>query len=205
MIEIGETRHDLTAIKKVGSGRAGRLLVRCSCGVEKMIRLDNFGHTKTCGHKKGGRFTHGMSGTPIHDVWKAMMNRCYSVNASAYPQYGGAGVKVCDAWQTFEGFYEDMADSFFDGATLDRIDNDLGYGQDNCRWATPTEQNRNKSNNIRGMLYGREVCLQEAIELVGIVEYRTAWDRIKAGWTFYKAVTTPPKKMGPRWKDGVRQ
>lgn len=31
--------------------------------------------------------------------------------------------------------------------TLDRINNDLGYYPDNCRWATYEEQNQNKKNN----------------------------------------------------------
>lgn len=31
-----------------------------------------------------------------------------------------------------------------EGMTLDRKDNSLGYYKENCRWATPTQQNNNK-------------------------------------------------------------
>jgi DNA invertase Pin-like site-specific DNA recombinase len=31
-----------------------------------------------------------------------------------------------------------------DGMTLERIDNSLGYSKDNCKWATMTEQSRNR-------------------------------------------------------------
>lgn len=32
--------------------------------------------------------------------------------------------------------------------TIDRIDNRVGYTKNNCRWATPSEQIRNRSNSL---------------------------------------------------------
>ena len=36
--------------------------------------------------------------------WKSMMERCYKPSTSSYKNYGALGVKVCDQWQTLEGF-----------------------------------------------------------------------------------------------------
>lgn len=36
--------------------------------------------------------------------WKGMMDRCYNPNNYKYGEYGGAGVTVCELWQTLEGY-----------------------------------------------------------------------------------------------------
>lgn len=72
-----------------------------------------------------------------------MLRRCSDPRAKQYCDYGGRGIRVCDAWQEFANFYADMGDRPR-GMTIDRYpDNDGNYEPGNCRWATASQQRRN--------------------------------------------------------------
>src|SRR5690349_13055815 len=90
-----------------------------------------------------GETTHGMSHTPTYRVWQAMIRRCSSPNDKTRNLYGGRGIQVCERWRDFANFYRDMGPRP-DGLTLDRINVDGNYEPGNCRWATYSEQNRNR-------------------------------------------------------------
>jgi hypothetical protein len=146
---IGNSFGQLTVLSRAGSDRFGRARwnVRCECGTETVVAMFRMtsGHTKSCGCIKGkANFRHGMKGTPTHNSWCAMKQRCNYEGSDEFQRYGAAGITVCERWlNSFENFLEDMGERP-DGMTLDRIDNGKGYEPGNCRWATHHEQRMNQ-------------------------------------------------------------
>ena len=76
-----------------------------------------------------------------------MHGRCGNPKHPRYADYGGRGITVCERWHSFENFLADMGEPP-PGLTLDRINNDLGYSPENCRWATVSEQNFNRKRKL---------------------------------------------------------
>ena len=82
-----------------------------------------------------------------HGRWRNMMDRCYNVDCSSYPNYGGRGISVCQEWHDRWAFFEYLDEVLGprpEGYTLDRIDNDGNYEPGNIRWASKQEQVRNR-------------------------------------------------------------
>jgi hypothetical protein len=80
--------------------------------------------------------------SPTYISWQNMVQRCKSVRPKEVDIYLNRGITVCDKWKNFAGFYEDMG-LRPKGKTIDRVNNDLGYFKENCRWATKSQQVRN--------------------------------------------------------------
>lgn len=134
--------------------------------------------------------THGMFGTPTYNSWAHMLQRCGNPKNHKYPDYGGRGIKVCPEWVSFEGFYKSMGLKP-EGLSLERKDVNGNYEPSNCKWATASEQNRNKRNVPMIVYNGKAQCLRAWSEDTGI-DYRKIHKRIsKFGWSVERALTTP--------------
>lgn len=104
----------------------------------------------------------------FYRVWSDIKTRCYNEKSEFYYRYGGRGIRVCDKWDSFSGFYDDMFESYKDNLEIERIDNDKGYFPDNCRWATRKEQCNNRSNSRYITIEGNTKTLAQWTDLSGI-------------------------------------
>ena len=121
-----------------------------------------------------GRPTHGESGTPLYRAWKAMKNRVSCSEAYAH-------VQVCEDWLTYEEFRDwAMSSGYSEGMSLDRIDNNLGYMPDNCRWVHPSLQSGNRRTNRMITAFGKTQTAAAWSRELGIKE-NTIYARLKAG------------------------
>lgn len=173
----------------------------CDCGTRRAVETASLslGKSVSCGcHKREMTIarnkswaTHGLSKTSEYGIWKKMVLRCHNETDAAYYRYGARGISVCDRWRdSFENFLHDMGRRP-DGMSLDRIDNDLGYTPDNCRWATLVEQANNRSSNVKFTYRGATVGLRELSEMSGI-SARVLRNRIvNLGYSVELAVSTP--------------
>jgi len=188
------TRLNVRSLSHVGRKGKTYWECRCECGKERIVSSDNLrsGHTKSCGclakEQLGAKhYVHGMGDSRVYGIWRHIINRCTSRKNIQYHNYGGRGIKVCDKWQTFEGFWEDMKDGYSDNLSIDRIDNDGNYCKENCRWATTKVQSRNRRNNLT---YKGECAYDASIRLGGkrgLISQRVE----TRGWSLERAFNTP--------------
>jgi hypothetical protein len=133
----------------------------------------------------------GRSSHKLYIHWLCMHKRCNDPGRHNYKHYGGKGITVCDRWTNFWNFAADMEGPYFEGATLDRIDNEKDYSPDNCRWSTRLENNRKRkgikltvelADNIR-VLYATKRWTQQAIaDRFGITQKQVSYVVTGRSW-----------------------
>lgn len=139
----------LTVVAHAGRTPTGKSLWHCSCECGGETRRAvaaklTSGLATSCGCVRN---PHGhcasYQASRTYSSWCAMHQRCRSPKSRSYADYGGRGITVCPEWNDFKQFLIDMGPRP-PGLTLDRVDNDIGYHPDNCRWATASQQASNK-------------------------------------------------------------
>lgn len=168
----------------------------CDCGSKHYVGITTLrsGAVKSCGclHSEASRqrmTTHGKTHTREHRIWKNMRNRCNNPNHPRYADWGGRGIKICDRWNVFQNFIDDMG-KCPDGYTIERIDNNKGYEPNNCKWATMFEQTQN-SRKSRYITYNGQTLAMSEWARRAQIPYNALRSRLNRKWTDEEALTLP--------------
>lgn len=215
-IEEGARFGKLTSLREAPADDGRRKTIcRCECGAE--VSVLNFslraGRSQSCGsascrspmpaHARSAigdaNRTHGMTGTPEYQAWRAAIDRCERKANKAYDRYGGRGIAVCSEWrESFEAFYRDMGPRPSRRHTLERVDNSEGYGPGNCEWREWEPQNRNRRNTVMVEWRGMTVPLAK-IAARAKIDYGNLYRRVfQLGWDIEKAIQRPLKTLSKK-------
>lgn len=135
-------------------------------------------------------------------IWRNMRRRATQTTGDNATNYVLRGIGICDRWKLgdelssgYDCFLDDMGPRPSPAHTVDRIDNDKGYSPDNCRWATWTEQHRNKRTTAYLEAFGRRQTLMAWAEELGL-EPAAIRRRIARGWPIERVLTPLHFKKG---------
>lgn len=196
-----DTFRGWTVLGEAGRTQHGAPLyrVRCKgCSTEYLRTKTNLRRNacRPCASRKQAQ-THGLTGSALYVVWNGMLQRCKNPKHPAYARYGGRGIGVDPAWESFSVFFADMHEGYSADVHLDRRDNDRGYCKENCRWVSPATNARNRSTARLITAFGRTANLVTWAEELG-VNSSVISNRIANGWAPEDAVSTPSRKLTKR-------
>lgn len=135
-----------------------------------------------------------VSSHPVYNIYKKAKRRCQNSNDPAYFQYGGRGIEF--RFESFEAFINHIGERPSPEFTLDRFpDNNGHYEPGNVRWATMTQQNRNRRDNRILEFDGVRLSVAEWSERTNISK-STIFGRLRAEWCVQCVLTLPACSNG---------
>lgn len=210
---IGKTFNKLTILEftepVVYTDKNGykqkHLKVNCLCECGNKVNT-SFSHVisntaTSCGcYRDALRLKHGNNKkgntTKEYTTWQKIKDRCYNTNSPFYSDYGGRGISMCEEWKdNFSKFLEDVGKKPSNSHSIDRIDNNLGYFKENCKWSTKKEQANNRRSNKMITFNSKTQSLTEWCEELNL-NYGMVKSRInKLKWSIEDSFTIPSRKQ----------
>lgn len=151
----------LTVIERAENSicsRTARWRCLCECG-NYIVTFGTFlrnGHTTSCGCKRklGQPRVHFIEDQYLANIFSGIKQRCYNPNKKKYQSYGGRGIEICDEWLidsiNFVSYVKtNLGHRPSASYSIDRIDVNGNYEPGNLRWATPSQQARNRRSAIQ--------------------------------------------------------
>ena len=170
---------------------------KCSCGnifETKLYYITNKNHKIISCGKCGNKYNYSKPSERqrLSAVLRNMIDRCYNESAKDYKWYGARGIKVCDDWINSANSFIDwsISNGYKKGLSIDRINNNIGYYPNNCRWVTIKDQQNNRRNNVRYNFNNQLMTLPQIAEKVKI-NYNTIRSRLRKGMSFEESINTP--------------
>lgn len=193
--DVTGQRFGMLVAESIDASRDGRYWVcRCDCGRVKSVRQNHLtgGLVTSCRCKR--RTEEGRKAWVKHDdissreyrIWMLMRQRCNNPKSTSYPWYGARGIQVCERWDSYAAFLDDVGRAPSSEHQLDRIDNNGHYEPGNVRWTVKVTQARNMRSNRLIEIDGVTRCLAEWCEIYEIPVSRVHW-RLDAGWPIKRA------------------
>lgn len=184
-IDLTGSRFGLLTVIREANDNSSRKAWQCMCDCGKTLVVSggNIRRQQSCGCDRG---RHRLHGTRTYTIWAGIVQRCCNPNYHSFDRYGGRGITLSDEWKDFATFVRDMGECPSTDMSIDRIDNDRGYERGNCRWATRSQQQRNRRTNRVIAHAGHSKTLAEWSESLGI-KYSTLCARIRRGWNTERA------------------
>lgn len=183
---------------------------QCECGVVREVYhcslTRHLSHSCGCYQSDKAAIMHYEHGygsrshrNPTYTTWASMKARCLNANDKSYHRYGARGIEVCDRWSdSFEAFLADMGERPSRHHSLERIDNNGPYAPGNCRWATGTDQARNRRSSRLVTSKGETKTIAEWADITGIGR-STIENRIDVlGWAPDRALSVRVGPNGPK-------
>lgn len=187
--------NQLVVLGDAGKNKHGKPLwrLKCDCGKEtiKVASSVRIGRTTSCGcAARKGNTKHGNRYHPLYATWCNMKARCDNKNHPAYKNYGARGISYDPRWKNFDVFLSEVGEVPFEGATLDRINNDGNYCAGNVRWASRLTQRRNSRQLVPVEINGETKLLTDWCKVYGIT-ISGVHQRLKKGEDIVSAITRP--------------
>lgn len=198
---IGQVFGSWTVMSDLGIVRQKRRwLCRCSCGKEKaqpqtVLLKGRATNCLSCARsKRPSRVRRRWAATrPEYAVWSSMVQRCTNDKHAGFQHYGARGISVCDEWlRSFIAFMDYVGARPSTRHSIDRIDNDGNYEPGNVRWATVTQQMRNRTDSRFVEFGGERLTMVEWSERTGISQACLTW-RVR-NWGVDRALSTPKRR-----------